>query len=154
MKKYWLVKSEGDCYSIDDLQRDGTTAWTGVRNYQARNFMRDGMKPGDAVLFYHSTGAPTGIYGWAEVISAPHPDETQFKADDEHFDPSVSPEAPRWYCVDIRFKKKFAKPLALASIKEDVELGDMLVCRRGNRLSVMPVAEKHFLKIITIAAEH
>ncbi len=152
MKKYWLVKSEGDCYSIDDLEKDKQTSWSGVRNYQARNFMRDDMRPGDAVLFYHSSGAPTGIYGLAEVSSLSHVDETQFQAEDEHYDPSVSRQAPRWYCVDLRFKKKFSQPIPLEEIKRDAELGDMLLCRRGNRLSVMPVEEKHFKKIITIAA--
>lgn len=153
MKHYWLVKSEGDCYSISDLQRDKRTAWTGVRNYQARNFMRDGMKIGDPVLFYHSSAEPTGIYGLAEVASAPHADATQFDRRDDHFDPKSDPMDPLWVCVDIRFIAKFPVPLPLETIKRDAELGDMLLCRRGNRLSVMPVEEKHFKKIIRLVSK-
>lgn len=151
MINYWLVKSEGDCYSIDDLKRDKKTAWTGVRNYQARNFMRDGMKIGDLVLYYHSSGEPNGIYGIAKVVSNPHSDATQFNPKDEHYDPKSNPEKPTWVCVDVAFVKKFKKPMPLEDIKRDVELGDMMLCRRGNRLSVMPVEARHFKKIEKIA---
>jgi predicted RNA-binding protein with PUA-like domain len=140
--RYWLLKSEGSCYSIDDLRRDGRTAWTGIRNYQARNYMRDGMAVGDLVLFYHSMSDPTGVYGVAKVVSAPHRDETALDPQDEHYDPKRE-----WVCVDVAFVKKLARPVSLEEIKQDKELRHMLVARPGQRLSVMPVAEKHFRKI-------
>jgi predicted RNA-binding protein with PUA-like domain len=108
-KQYWLIKSEMDCYSIDDLKRDKKTSWTGVRNYQARNFMMN-MNTGDVVFFYHSNGSiksPTGIYGIAKVSSLAHPDQSQFDKKDEHFDPKSKQEKPIWYCVDVGFVKKF-----------------------------------------------
>ncbi len=145
-KKYWLLKSEGDCYSIDDLKRDKKTAWTGIRNYQSRNFMRDSMSVGDVAFFYHSNGkgeAPTGIYGLVTVSSASHPDETQFDKKDEHFDPKATKEKPIWYCVDVKFTKKFKEPITLAQIKFDPKLEGMLVRARGSRLSVQLVSEKH-----------
>lgn len=141
---YWLIKSEGSCYSIDDLKRDKKTAWTGIRNYQARNSMRDQMKVGDLVLFYHSSSDPTGVYGIAKVVSSPHPDATQFDPQDEHYDPKSSLEKPTWICVDMAFVKKFKNPVSLESIKKDPELGDMAVCQRGSRLSVQPVEKRHF----------
>ena len=147
MKQYWLVKTEGDCYSIDDLRRDKRTAWTGIRNYQARNFIRDGMKPGDEVLVYHSSGNPNGIYGLAKVASKPYADPTQFDSKDEHFDAASVSENPRWFCVDMEFVKKFESPLTLEALKRDPELSGMLVCRTGNRLSVMPVRPEHFQMI-------
>ncbi len=141
---YWLVKSEGDCYSIADLKRDKRTAWTGIRNYQARNFMRDGMKKGDLVLFYHSQSEPSGIYGLAKVVSEPHPDETAFDKKDEHYDPKSKREAPTWMCVDLQYVKTYKEPLSLADIKRDTKLEGMWVTRKGDRLSVQPVSEKHF----------
>jgi predicted RNA-binding protein with PUA-like domain len=145
---YWLIKSEGGCYSIDDLKRDRKTAWEGVRNFQARNFMRDDMKIGDGVLFYHSLGtakAPSGVYGIAKVASAPYTDETQFKKGDEmHFDPKSKKEHPTWVCVDMAFVKKFREPITLEQIKFDPKLEGMEVRRQGSRLSIQPVSEKHF----------
>jgi predicted RNA-binding protein with PUA-like domain len=141
---YWLVKSEGNCYSIDDLKRDKKTAWTGIRNYQARNFMRDSMKKGDLVFFYHSMSDPTGIYGLAKVVSAPHPDETAFDKDDEHYDYKSKENAPTWMCVDLVFVKKYKTPLSLADIKKDKHLNDMRLLQKGDRLSVHPVSEKSF----------
>ncbi|MDE2037914.1 MAG: EVE domain-containing protein [Patescibacteria group bacterium] len=140
-RSYWLIKSEGDCYSIDDLRRDRRTAWTGIRNYQARNYMRD-MKPGDLLLFYHSMADPTGIYGIAKVASAPYADPTALDPKDEHYDPKRP-----WVCVDVAFVKKLAAPVSLAEIKADPALRHMLVARRGQRLSVMPVEEAHFKKV-------
>ncbi len=140
---YWLIKSEGSCYSIDDLRRDRRTAWTGIRNYQARNHMRDGMKPGDLLLFYHSMGDPTGVYGVAKVVGAPYADPTAMDPKDEHYDPKRS-----WVCVDVAFVKKLAAPVSLEDIKADAELRHMLVARPGQRLSVMPVEEKHFKKVV------
>lgn len=100
---YWLMKSEGDCYSIDDLKKDKVTPWSGVRNYQARNFMRDHMKKGDMVLFYHSSSKPTGVYGIAKVTANAHADETQFEKGGEYYDPKSTREHARWQCVDVRF---------------------------------------------------
>ena len=147
--KYWLVKSEGDCYSIDDFKKDKITAWTGVRNFQARNFMRDDMKVGDFVLFYHSSSEPNGVYGIAKVVSPPHADETAYDVDDEHYDPKsimdqFEGKEPTWMCVDLAFVKKFAKPVSLEEIKKDKELKKMEVAKVGQRLSVMPVEEGHF----------
>jgi predicted RNA-binding protein with PUA-like domain len=140
---YWLIKSEGECYSIDDLKRDGRTAWTGIRNYQARNYMRDGMKVGDLILFYHSMSDPTGVYGVAKVVSAPHLDETAKDPKDEHYDPKRE-----WVCVDVAFVSKLDRPVSLEEIKADKDLRHMLVARPGQRLSVLPVEEKHFRKIV------
>jgi predicted RNA-binding protein with PUA-like domain len=148
---YWLIKSEGDCYSIDDLKRDKKVAWSGVRNYQARNFMRDDMKVGDLVLFYHSNGTgenPNGIYGVAKVASKPHADETQFDAKDGHYDPKAKDGVPIWACVDMAFVKKFKAPITLGEIKRERHLEGMEVRRTGSRLSVMPVAERHFTYIV------
>ena len=144
---YWLVKSEGNCYSIDDLKRDKKTAWTGIRNYQARNFMRDGMKKGDLVFFYHSMSDPTGIYGLAKVASAPHPDETAFEKDDGHYDYKSKLDAPTWVFVDLAFVKKYKTPLSLADIKKDRHVSDMRLVQRGDRLSVQPVSFKSFKRL-------
>jgi predicted RNA-binding protein with PUA-like domain len=141
---YWLVKSEADCYSIDHFKKDKTTSWTGIRNYQARNFMRDSMKIGDGVLFYHSNAKPTGVYGIAKVISAPHPDLTQFDNKDDHYDPKATIEKPIWMCVDIEFVKKFAEPVSLTEMKLDPHLEGMMVLAVGSRLSVQPVSKQHF----------
>lgn len=146
VKKYWLMKSEGDCYSIDDLQNDKQTAWAGVRNYQARNFMTNDMSVGDIVFFYHSNGTkinPTGIYGIASVCSGAHADETQFDKNDEHYDPKATLEKPIWYCVDIKFVKKLKTPLTLAEIKFDPNLAGIMVAQTGSRLSIQPVSQKH-----------
>ena len=154
--RYWLIKSEGSCYSIDDLKRDKKTAWTGIRNYQARNFMRDDMSVGDLVLFYHSLGTtenPSGVYGVAKVASKPHSDMTQFDTKDMHFDPKAKQDAPTWYCVDIAYVKKFKTPINLGMLKIDHNLNGMEVCRAGSRLSVMPVSEKHFKYICDVLAQ-
>ena len=151
---YWLIKSEGDCYSIDDLKHDKKTAWVGVRNYQARNFMVRDMKVGDGVLFYHSNGtinAPTGIYGLAKVASKSHPDESQFDKKDMHYDPKATKIKPIWFCVDMAFVKKFKHPVELGELKLDPALSGMLVLARGSRLSVMPVSEKHFNHIVELS---
>jgi predicted RNA-binding protein with PUA-like domain len=143
-RQYWLLKSEPTCYSIDDLRRDGTTCWSGVRNYQARNFMRDTMKPGDGVLFYHSNAEPPGIAGLAEIAAPPYPDQTGLDPDDEHFDPKASPENPIWTAVDVKFVKRFAEPITLAELKNTPGLESMEVTRRGSRLSVQPVTESEW----------
>jgi predicted RNA-binding protein with PUA-like domain len=140
-KRHWLMKSEPEDFSIDDLERVGTEPWTGVRNYQARNFMRDGMKPGDGVLFYHSNCAVPGVYGIAEVASAPYPDPTQFERGSDYFDPKASREEPRWMLVDVGFVRKLAGPVSLDAIrgKADALGEDFALIRKGTRLSVLPV---------------
>lgn len=161
---YWLIKSEGNCYSIDDLRKDKKSPWTGVRNFQARNFMRDRMKVGDLALFYHSSSTdksePNGVYGIAEVVSEPYADETAFNKKDEHYDPASDkkraealkkniPYEPTWMLVDFAFKKKFDEPFTLSEIKIDPKLDGMLVRQKGSRLSIQPVSEKHFNYIVT-----
>jgi predicted RNA-binding protein with PUA-like domain len=149
---YWLLKSEGSCYSIDDLARDKCTAWTGIRNFQARNYMRDGMKVGDLAFFYHSSGTPvtpSGIYGIAKVISAPYIDETALDPKDEHYDAKAvkcdrESKEPLWIAVDVEFVKKFDNPILLVDLKKDTALAKMLVLQRGQRLSVMPVMEEEW----------
>ncbi len=138
-KHYWLVKSEPQEFSIDALAKAGTEPWSGVRNYQARNFMRDGMKVGDGVLFYHSNCAEPGVVGIAEVASEAHPDPTQFNKRSDYYDPASKPEEPRWLLVDVRFKRKLKRTITLDELKRREELEDFALVRRGNRLSVMPV---------------
>ena len=137
---YWLMKSEPDEFSIDDLvrARSKTTPWFGVRNYQARNYMRDAMRPGDGVLFYHSSCEVPGIAGFAEVSSAAHPDETQFDPKSPYYDPKSTRESPRWMLVDVKLVRK-TRLLALDEIRAQPQLADMVILRRGNRLSVTPV---------------
>ena len=136
--RYWLIKSEPAAYSIDDLARDRKTAWTGVRNYQARNFMRDQMKPGDRAFFYHSNCDEPGIVGIAEVASPAYPDETQFDRKSEYYDAAATREAPRWVHVDFRFVKK-TRLLRLEELRRHKRLAKMRVLARGNRLSITPV---------------
>jgi len=140
---YWLLKTEPTAYSIDDLQHDKKVAWEGVRNYQARNFLKD-MKVGDLCLFYHSSTEPIGVFGVAKVVKAAYPDPSQFNKKDSHFDPKATKEKPIWFCPDVAFVKKFQIPYLLTSIKADHTLRGMLVASQGSRLSVQPVSEKHF----------
>ncbi|MCE3044416.1 MULTISPECIES: EVE domain-containing protein [Legionella] len=146
---YWLMKSEPSCFSIDDLQKapNQTTHWDGVRNYQARNFIKE-MSTGDQILFYHSNCTPPGIIGIAEITSKAYPDFTAFDPDSEHPDPKSTPENPRWFMVDVRFKEKFKRLISLEELKNYPELGSMPLLRKGNRLSVMPVSagEWHFIQ--------
>lgn len=149
MTNYWLMKSEPSCFSIDDLQAapQQTTSWDGVRNYQARNFMRDKMRIGDQVFFYHSNCTPPGIVGIAEVISQAYPDYTAFDPTSEHPDAKSTPDNPRWYMVDICFKEKFSKIISLEQLKHYPELSQMQLLRKGNRLSVLPVNKDEWLFI-------
>ena len=149
--RYWLIKSEADCYSIDDLKRDKREPWSGVRNYQARNFMRDDMHVGDGVLYYHSSGKDNGVYGVAKVASKPYPDPTQFDVKSEYYDPKATKEKPIWFLVDMGFVKKFKEPVLLKEIKIDPKLEGMVVRNRGSRLSIQPVSEKHFTYILDLA---
>lgn len=143
-KRYWLMKSEPTAYSIDDLKRDKSTLWEGVRNYQARNFMMKEMKVGDEALFYHSSAEPPGAVGIAEVSGPAEPDPTQFEARDSHYDPKATPASPIWYCVRVKFKQKFAHQVSLPELRERQELQNMVLLRKGSRLSIQPVTEKEF----------
>jgi predicted RNA-binding protein with PUA-like domain len=136
--RYWLMKSEPEAYSIDMLARDKTAPWTGVRNYQARNFMRDQMAKGDKVLFYHSSCDEPGIVGIAEVCKLAYPDETQFDRKSDYFDPKATRDNPRWLHVDVKFVKK-TRVISLDELRTHKELANMRVLARGNRLSITPV---------------
>ncbi len=141
---YWLMKSEPDAYSIDDLKRDKREPWDGIRNYQARNMMRDDMKVGDKVFFYHSNCKEPGIVGIMKVVSKPYPDPTQFDPDSKYFDSKSNPEDPRWILVDVGFVRKTKRNITLTEIKAHPGLDDMILTRKGNRLSVMPVDREHW----------
>ncbi|MGO4808293.1 EVE domain-containing protein [Cupriavidus sp. 2MCAB6] len=147
-RQYWLMKSEPDEASIDTLAERGTLPWTGVRNYQARNFMRDAMRIGDGVLFYHSSCPQPGIAGLAEVSSQPYPDPTQFDPKSDYYDAAAKPDAPRWMLVDVRFVGK-GPLISLADLRAHEELADMAVLRRGNRLSITPVTPAEWRFITT-----
>ena len=143
MPRYWLMKSEPDSYSIDDLERDGRTSWEGVRNYQARNFMRDDMKPGDEVLFYHSGANPPGVAGLARVARAAYPDPTALDPRSHYHDPKATEADPRWYMVDIEFVERFPTFVAIATLHDSPGLEEMLINRKS-RLSVQPVTKAEF----------
>jgi predicted RNA-binding protein with PUA-like domain len=147
---YWLMKSEPDAYSIDDLEREGREMWDGIRNYQARNMMRDDMRVGDKVFFYHSNCKEPGIVGIMKVASEPYPDPTQFDPESKYFDPKSTQEEPRWILVDVEFVRKLSRPITLAELKAQDGLDGMILLRRGNRLSVMPVEERHWDLILEL----
>ena len=146
---YWLVKSEPNVYSIDDLRRDRRTAWNGIRNYQARNHMR-AMKKSDLVLFYHSSADPSGVAGVAKVVKEAYPDPTQFDPKDEYHDPKSRKDDPRWWLVNVGFVERFEAPLPLARIKADKRLADMVLVN-NSRLSVQPVTEREFGRVVELA---
>jgi predicted RNA-binding protein with PUA-like domain len=148
--RYWLMKSEPDAFSIDDLARARTEPWTGVRNYQARNFMRDGMKPGDGVLFYHSSCPEPGLVGIAEVASDTYPDPTQYDRKSGYFDAKATPENPRWMLVDVAFKRKLKRTIRLDELKQQAALEDFALLQRGNRLSVLPVTKAQWNAILAL----
>lgn len=149
---YWLMKSEPDVFGIDDLaNRPGQTEpWDGVRNYQARNMLRDQMQAGDCVLFYHSNCNPPGIAGIAEIVRAGYPDHTAFDPESKYFDPKSDPAKPRWYMVDVRFVRKFKRILSLDELRTTPGLEEMALLRRGNRLSVMPVSEAEWAIVLAL----
>lgn len=149
--RHWLIKSEPDVFSIDDLARVGREPWTGVRNYQARNHMWRDMRPGDLALFYHSSALPPGIAGIARVAGRPYPDETQFDPRSEYHDPKATTEHPRWWLVDFEFAGKFRELVPLATLKADPVLAAMAVCQRGTRLSITPVDPRHFERVCALA---
>lgn len=144
---YWLMKSEPDVFSIDNLKTKKKSGWDGVRNYQARNFMRDDMKLGDLVLFYHSSCEVPGVAGLAKVSKTSHPDPSQFDAKSEYYDPKATKEAPRWFMVEVEFVEKFDHVITLTEIKNTKGLEKMPLVQKGSRLSINPVTEQEF-KII------
>jgi predicted RNA-binding protein with PUA-like domain len=150
--QHWLMKSEPGDYSIDDLERDAKTYWDGVRNYQARNLMRDRMEIGDRVLFYHSNAKPPGVVGVAEVVSEAYPDHTQFDPRDPHFDAKSDPENPRWMMVDVEFVEKLPRIVGLPELRTYPELAEMVLLNRS-RLSVQPVGEDEFAFIVARSRE-
>jgi len=149
-RRHWLVKSEPDSFSFDDLLASPrrTTGWDGVRNYQARNTLRDDMKKGDLVLFYHSSTDPMAVVGVAEVVREGYPDETAFDRKHAHYDPKSKRDAPTWFQVDLAAREKFARPVTLAELRETKGLETMTLLQRGSRLSVQPVSAKEF-EIVT-----
>ena len=151
MVSYWLMKSEPHVYSFDDLQNDGSTHWDGVRNYQARNFMRDSMKIGDIVLYYHSNTKPPHIAGIAKVCKEGYPDFTSYEPDSKYFDDKSTPENPRWFMVDIEPVKKFENIISLQDVKDNESLNSMLLVKKGQRLSIQPVAEMEFMEVLSMA---
>ena len=146
----WLMKSEPDAYSIDDLERDGRDMWDGIRNYQARNMMRDEMRVGDKVFFYHSNCKEPGIVGVMKVASKPYPDPTQFDPESKYYDPKSNEEDPRWMLVDVEFVRKLSRTITLAELKAHPGLDGMILLRRGNRLSIMPVDKAHWDLILCL----
>jgi predicted RNA-binding protein with PUA-like domain len=150
-RRYWLMKSEPDECSIDDLAAlpNQTVPWTGVRNYQARNFMRDLMRIGDGVLFYHSSCPEPGIAGIAEVASTPYPDPSQFDPASPYHDPKSPPDAPRWQLVDVKLVRK-TRLLPLAEMRQRPELADLLVLKPGNRLSITPVTPEQWERVLAL----
>lgn len=150
MKQYWLMKSEPDTFGINDLiaRPKKTEHWDGVRNYQARNMMRDQMKIGDLAFFYHSNATPPGIVGIVEVTREAYPDHTQFDPNSKYYDPKASKDNPRWFMVDVTFKKKFPRMITLDELKQIPALSDMALVRKGNRLSIMPVSAAEWETIL------
>ena len=150
-RKYWLMKSEPEAFSFEDLKNcpKKTEHWDGIRNYQARNLMRDEMSKGDLVLFYHSNaGAETGVVGLAEIVSKEaYPDHTAWDKKSKYYDEKSTPENPRWLMVDVKYRKPFKQPVTLKELKEQKSLADMRVVQRGQRLSIQPVLKKHFDRV-------
>jgi len=150
-QRFWLVKTDAESYSIADLERDGVTPWTGVRNYQARNTLRDQMQPGDQVLVYHSSSDPLVVAGVAEVASLPRPDETAFDKRDDHYDPDSDPADPTWWLVDLRHVQSFAAPITRERLAQEPRLKQMVLLQRGSRLSVQPVTTEEFATVLRLA---
>jgi predicted RNA-binding protein with PUA-like domain len=151
-RRYWLMKSEPSVFSIDDLKASPkqTTSWDGVRNYQARNYMRS-MRAGDQVLFYHSNADPPAVAGLAEVVKTAYADPTQFDKHDPHYDAASEPANPRWEMVDIKYVRRFARPLTLDQLRKEANLKGMELLRKGSRLSVQPVRESEWQHILKLA---
>jgi len=152
MRRFWLIKSEPGSYSIEDLERDGRTHWDGVRNYQARNFLRDEMKPGDGVLFYHSNADPPGVVGVARVARSGYPDPSAREPTSRAYDPKASEEDPRWFMVDVEFVERFPEVVPLSALRAEPDLAGMPVNNRS-RLSVQPVTEEEFAIVTRMGRE-
>ena len=154
-RKYWLMKSEPDVFTFEDLKNEpnSTAHWDGVRNYQARNFMRDEMRVGDLVLFYHSNCAEPGVAGVAEVVREAYPDHTAWEPNSKYFDPKSSPDNPRWFMVDIKWKQPFKRTVTLREMRQLPELEGMKLLQRGQRLSIQPVEKAHFDKIVELGTQ-
>lgn len=146
-RRHWLMKVEPSAYTIDDLRREGRTGWEGVRNYKARNFLRDEIRVGDGVLFYASNAEPSGVTGIAEVVKAGYPDPLQFKPGHDYHDPKATADRPIWYAVDIGFVERFPEVVPLADLKANAALRSMMVVQRGMRLSVQPVTREDFEEV-------
>lgn len=151
---YWLMKSEPDVFGIDDLQQrpEQTEPWDGVRNYQARNFMRDNFSIGDLAFFYHSSTKIPGIVGIMKVVSQPYPDHLAFNPESKYYDPKSNPDNPRWFCVDMQFVEKFSSIITLATLKEQTFLDNFTLLKKGSRLSVMPVTDTEWKDILELRA--
>ena len=154
-KKYWLIKSEPSVFSIEDLKKskNQTTFWDGIRNYQARNFLRDDMKKGERVLFYYSNTDPNAVVGICEVVKEGYADHTQFDPENKHFFPSADPQNPIWFMVDVKFLKEFKNPVTLQDIKENPRLKNIRLMQKGNRLSVMPIEKAEFDEIVKMGGK-
>jgi predicted RNA-binding protein with PUA-like domain len=152
--KYWLMKSEPEVFSIDDLAKaeNQTAYWDGVRNYQARNFLRDDFKNGDKVIFYHSNAEPPAAAGICVVVKEAYPDFTAFDPDNDHFDPKSKKDSPSWFMVDVKFVKKFSNPVSINEIKANPKLQKIHLIQRGNRLSVMPLTKDEFDVIVKMGS--
>jgi predicted RNA-binding protein with PUA-like domain len=142
--QFWLMKSEPDVYSFQTLQKEKSTWWTGVRNYQARNYMMKDMQVGDLVLFYHSNAEPPGVAGLAKITKQAEPDALQFDKKSEYYDAKATQEKPIWFCTQVGYEKSFKKYVSLQDLRENSQLKDMLVLQKGSRLSVQPVSPQHF----------
>lgn len=153
-KKFWLFKSDPSEFSWEDLKKskNQTTFWDGIRNYQARNFLRDEVKKGDVVLFYHSSTEPLAILGYCEVVKEGYPDHTQFDEESDHYFPSATQKEPVWFMVDIKLKKEFKKPVTLESIKANPKLKNMKLIQRGQRLSIQPVTKSEWDEVMKMGS--
>lgn len=145
-KNYWLLKNEEADYSIDDFKKDKKSLWDGVRNYQARNFIRE-MKSGDSFIYYHSNGNPSGAAGLGKIVSEPYPDPTQFQKKSKYYEPRATKKEPAWTTVDVQFVKKFKNLVPLEDIKKNKKLKGIIVAKKGNRLSVSPINKQYFDEI-------
>ena len=153
MRRYWLMKTEPNCFSLDDLEQSpgGVAPWDGVRNFQARNFLRDEIQPGDGVLFYHSSCAEPAVVGLAAVVRGGYPDHTALDPQAKHFDPKASPENPIWYMVDVQFRLRLPHPLTRGDLRRRPLLQEMMVLQRGSRLSVQPVTAGEWRAVLELA---
>jgi predicted RNA-binding protein with PUA-like domain len=148
---HWLMKSEPDAFGIDDLKQRGTEPWSGVRNYQARNFMRDRMKPGDLAFLYHSSCAEPGVYGVMEIATPSYPDPTQFDRKSPYYDAAATREQPRWFLVDVKYRRHLKRPVLLTELRrQEKTLKGLVLLRKGSRLSIQPVSAEHWERVLAL----